>query len=292
MRMELTGREKANTIQEGACRTWDPAFSIISWHAKGRFASGRNSKENAVLTKLSPVQIQNNKTRGTTPGLKDLSLGIAGGIIPLPRLRPGKGEARSRRNVATQTIAIPAQTTSPTDATIVDEGVAYRQPSAPTNPVALTLTGSVNSLEGFGHSHPIRVQQRFGGSQPDFLNPGPSEKFPTIQDRAYVPRLMNPSPENPDYDGPWNSINIPTSSQNQSGYIDNMGPNFAGSHGQYRKIIQIHLKESTIDRPIHKSLTSDGVRRKCEDKKMHIPPIQPPPNSAPTFHTKTVIRRI
>ena len=166
MRMELAGRSKANALQERACRTWNPLFSMINWHAKGRFGNGRNAKEVVVLNRLSPVQIQNNTTRGTTPGLVNPSLGVAGGVVPLPRVRPGKGEARLRKNVATQAAASMAQqgttVTDPPLAAPGDISANFVPASLPSVMFSHATMPAQTTVPGY-LIHPVQTTQ-----QPDF----------------------------------------------------------------------------------------------------------------------------
>ena len=58
-------------------------YCMLSWHAKAKY-NEENASRDAVLARLSDKQIAANTTRGITPGLRNPSLGAAGGII-LPR---------------------------------------------------------------------------------------------------------------------------------------------------------------------------------------------------------------
>lgn len=93
MRMEPLNRPTANAIQERSCRTWRPAYCMISWHLIGRFKKA-NDRANAVIESLSQDQLNKNTTRGSTPGLVSPHLGEAGGRVPLPALKLGAGLSR------------------------------------------------------------------------------------------------------------------------------------------------------------------------------------------------------
>ncbi len=93
MRMEPLNRPTANAVQERSCRTWRPAFSMLSWHIIGRYTKA-NDRVNAVIESLSQDQLNRNTTRGSTPGLVSPHLGEAGGRVPLPALKLGAGLSR------------------------------------------------------------------------------------------------------------------------------------------------------------------------------------------------------
>ncbi len=93
MRMEPLNRPTANALQERTCRTWRPAFHMLSWHIIGRYTKA-NDKYNAVVASLSQDQLNRNTTRGSTPGLVNPEYGEAGGRVPLPKMKLGAGLSR------------------------------------------------------------------------------------------------------------------------------------------------------------------------------------------------------
>lgn len=93
MRMEPLNRPTANAVQERTCRTWRPAFCMLSWHIIGRFAKA-NDRVNTVIASLSQDQLNRNTTRGSTPGLVNPHLGEAGGRVPYPAMKLGAGLSR------------------------------------------------------------------------------------------------------------------------------------------------------------------------------------------------------
>lgn len=66
-------------------------YCLVSWHTKAKH-NEENAVRDAVLAQLTDQQIAHNTTRGTTPGLEDPSLGVAGGVILHPSENPrGRG---------------------------------------------------------------------------------------------------------------------------------------------------------------------------------------------------------
>ena len=94
MRMEISNRARGNAVQMRAMRNWRPAFGMLAWHVKGKYAADK-SQEDKLLKLMTSGQQESNSTRGLTPGLTDPLLGEQGGRIPLPKMKFGEGEARS-----------------------------------------------------------------------------------------------------------------------------------------------------------------------------------------------------
>ena len=81
MRMELGDRSQQKTSNT-ECFRWRAGFSMVSWHESHSSSKARTRGE--VLRTLNDAQKAMNSTRGSTPGLKDLSRGEQGGRVPLP----------------------------------------------------------------------------------------------------------------------------------------------------------------------------------------------------------------
>ncbi len=133
MRMELGDRPTHNAVNT-ECFRWRAKFSMVSWHETP--APGAAKVKASVLRKLTPAQRAMNSTRGSTPGLIDLSLGEQGGRVPLPN--PPCPVRRS--GVPTQTIATSANgdiadrnndSTSPVTRTPWGDHLGLEHPSEP-----------------------------------------------------------------------------------------------------------------------------------------------------------------
>ena len=85
MRMKGPDRPKANSLQMMASRRWAKACNILNWQTKGHEELQR-AKENKLKARLSQQQIDDNTTRGLTPGLINPAMGEAGGRIPYPSI--------------------------------------------------------------------------------------------------------------------------------------------------------------------------------------------------------------
>lgn len=70
-----------------------PKWGLLCWFTIA-IHNEKNGARDEALTMLSDEQINNNTTRGTTPGLIDPSLGEAGGRVPLPITEIGAGGLR------------------------------------------------------------------------------------------------------------------------------------------------------------------------------------------------------
>lgn len=62
-------------------------YCLVSWHAKAKHKD-ENAVRAAVFAQLTDQQIALNTTRGTTPGLENPSLGVAGGVVLHPSENP------------------------------------------------------------------------------------------------------------------------------------------------------------------------------------------------------------
>ncbi|MCJ1269747.1 hypothetical protein MMC22_009640 [Lobaria immixta] len=96
MRMPLSGRPPKNTLQMRVSRFLRGNHSLIAWHDTIP-RDKPNAVRDRVLRGLTDAQKAANTTRGSTPGLIDPSLGVAGGVVPYPVLRPGQGKSRKLR---------------------------------------------------------------------------------------------------------------------------------------------------------------------------------------------------
>ena len=96
MRMEFYNRPHDNTVQMRGTRYFRSTHNLIAWHKYSDFGRRhkRSGKRETVLENLSAEQIAANTTRGTTPGLVNISLGNTGGFVPFPTLIKGQGEAQ------------------------------------------------------------------------------------------------------------------------------------------------------------------------------------------------------
>lgn len=72
---------------------------MISWQTTSK-DSLTNSKRNGVLARLTTAQINDNTTRGSTPGLINPNLGPTSARIPVPTPRRGQGVPHPRRKNA------------------------------------------------------------------------------------------------------------------------------------------------------------------------------------------------
>ena len=95
MRMALEGRPSENSLNQDGVRN-RPKYGMRSWFPK-QVHQNHNARREAVMGMLSDEQIAANTTRGTTPGLKDPTLGEAGGRITHPEGRKGLGVRRGPR---------------------------------------------------------------------------------------------------------------------------------------------------------------------------------------------------
>lgn len=96
MRIPLSGRPPKNTLQMRVSRFLRGNHSLIAWHDTIP-RDKPNAVRDRVLRGLTDAQKTANTTRGSTPGLIDPSLGVAGGVVPYPVLRPGQGKSRKLR---------------------------------------------------------------------------------------------------------------------------------------------------------------------------------------------------
>lgn len=96
MRMPLSGRPPKNTLQMRVSRFLRDNHSLIAWHDTIP-RDKPNAARDRVLRSLTDAQKRANTTRGSTPGLIDPSLGIAGGVVPFPVLRRGQVQSRKLR---------------------------------------------------------------------------------------------------------------------------------------------------------------------------------------------------
>lgn len=106
MRMPLFERPSSNTLQMRVSRFLRDNHSLIAWHDASANHDKPNVSRDRVLAGLTDAQKAANTTRGSTPGLIDPSLGVAGGMVPYPVLRRGQGQNRKlRTNPATSSQA-------------------------------------------------------------------------------------------------------------------------------------------------------------------------------------------
>lgn len=90
----VTGRSKAQFVNSNLnnfCSRGREKFSLVSWREKSKGEGKENGIRDKVLTKLTQSQLDNNTTRGTTPGTS-----FDGSVIPLPKRR----NARKAQNAA------------------------------------------------------------------------------------------------------------------------------------------------------------------------------------------------
>ena len=73
-------RVRQNAFNQRLLRFRD-SWCLLSWH-HGRISDPKT--RTSVANRLSNQQIAQNTTRGTTPGLVDLSAGESGGRVPIP----------------------------------------------------------------------------------------------------------------------------------------------------------------------------------------------------------------
>ncbi|KAL8826796.1 MAG: hypothetical protein Q9191_003579 [Dirinaria sp. TL-2023a] len=92
MRMQRHGRSNANNYNMHCFRTWRRLYNITTWFWRGDL---RQSPENVrVQNLLTPLQRQNNTTRGTTPGLINPAQGQGSQIVPFPNIGQDEGFPR------------------------------------------------------------------------------------------------------------------------------------------------------------------------------------------------------
>lgn len=97
MRMPLSERPPSNTLQMRVSRFLRDNYSLIAWHDASANRGKATVSRDRVLAGLTDAQKAANTTRGSTPGLIDPSLGVAGGVVPYPVLRRGQAQNRKLR---------------------------------------------------------------------------------------------------------------------------------------------------------------------------------------------------
>ncbi|KAL9016788.1 MAG: hypothetical protein Q9185_005875 [Variospora sp. 1 TL-2023] len=93
MRIHGPSRPSSHNIIQMHISRNRPKWGLLCWFTIALHHE-KNGARDEALKMLSDEQINNNTTRGTTPGLIDPSLGEAGGRVPLPITEMGAGGLR------------------------------------------------------------------------------------------------------------------------------------------------------------------------------------------------------
>lgn len=168
--MGQVGRSEKNALQMRASRIWLPRFVMLNWHAKGRYVLGqnRNAQEAAVMSQLPLAQVQNNTSRGSSPGLTEPVKGIASGVVPWPIMRYGTREAR-RSTTNQPALPAPKPAAQPQVSTTTQRSVSEQtfrplaQPLVPNQPV-LRVPGTVTNPTTFSSQPTYQRNQSSRGS--------------------------------------------------------------------------------------------------------------------------------
>lgn len=91
MRMQWHGRPNWHSLVNILGR-WREDYKLLSWHGRQDILGRRLNRE--IYNSLNPVQIANNTTRGSTPGLINPAVGPLGPSVPLPHRGPDEGYPR------------------------------------------------------------------------------------------------------------------------------------------------------------------------------------------------------
>jgi len=91
MRTQWHGRPNWRSMVNILSR-WREDYILLSWHGRQDILSRRLNQQ--IYGTLNPVQINNNTTRGSTPGLMNPAMGPLSPSVPLPPRGPDEGFPR------------------------------------------------------------------------------------------------------------------------------------------------------------------------------------------------------
>lgn len=148
-------------------------YCLVSWHAKAKHKD-ENAVRAAVFAQLTDQQMALNTTRGTTPGLENPSLGVAGGIILHPSENPlGRGPSYNAIKKSAREARRAKQTvTEPEDS---DNGINQEDEQS---------SGQSTTSETYHSEHAVKLEDEDESSKLDFA--GDNKSLSNSQERPAV----------------------------------------------------------------------------------------------------------
>jgi len=167
MRTQWHGRPNWRSMVNILSR-WREDYILVSWHGRQDILSRRLNQQ--IYGTLNPVQITNNTTRGSTPGLINPAMGPLSPSIPLPPRGPDEGFPRraavpknffglTRHIMPSPNTATPAQQ-GPSAGASITVPQSIGRPSFGQVPTASSTFGTTRG--GQGVSQPSQAQSTFG----------------------------------------------------------------------------------------------------------------------------------
>lgn len=168
MRTQWHGRPNWRSMVNILSR-WREDYSLLSWHGRKAILSRRLNQQ--VYGTLNPVQINNNTTRGSTPGLINPAMGPLSPSVPLPPRGPDEGFPRraaipnsffglTRHIMPPTNQAAPAQQGTTVGAYTTFPQTVYGGPSSGQVPTAPSIFGTTRG--GRGASRAFQAPSIFG----------------------------------------------------------------------------------------------------------------------------------